>query len=361
MYGASEYQEDQQRLEALQDELEVIKQDSGRLTQELVAFKEQAREDQIRSQAMFNEISSLKESIERLSYTNSDDQKALFVVEKFLKNVPLTMEEKQIKQNAYSLGAQDDEASAEILLLRGIKSFEEKDFDQASAYFEQVLEEDEQQGIALWGLGRILFAKREFAEAKSAYSEALEQAQRSIKAGILVDRGLTWVRLHSDENPSLDQALNDYNDAISLGNNFPSVYRRRGLIHLRLGAINQAKADFERAVSSSSNDQELASAIENKALVSLHENQWEEAIGHSKLVLRVYPKSEWNWAIRTIAASKAGYPDVMICSLSQWFANGGNKLSSLRYYLSSDTWTFFTQLVDKHQNNAASLCEESLS
>lgn len=348
-WGASEYTH-------TQNDLNVTKNNLLLLEAQVTEIKERAEEDQIRLQATINEVNGLRDSINALAIKNNDAQKALYVAEKFLQKTPLTKEESIILDNSYELDPTLEMTSGEVVLLRGIKSLKENELEKALSYFEQVKDNEGLSYYAHWAIGRVYFQDKQFDEARKEYDLALYTNNTNVKAGVLVDRGLTWVRLHTDEFPRLQSALDDYNKATLLGANFPVVYRRRGLVELRLGSVAKATRDFDKAVSLSANDKELASAIENLGLVSIHQQDWSIAIDQSKLVLKVYPQSSWNWAIRTIAANKLNYDVMKECSLVRWIAEGGDPSSSLRYYLPKEHWDYLSKLYNEQKKTNNSQC-----
>jgi tetratricopeptide (TPR) repeat protein len=329
------------------------------LKRELMDFKDQVHEDKIRTQTIFNEVNSIKESLKALNEQNNNAQRAQYVVDKYLKKIPLTNEDEKVLQQAFELKDKNGQVPAEVYLLRGVNNLHKGGQDmlvQAAQNFERALDNEKTQFVAHLGLGRVSFSQMDFIGAQNEYTKAFESPDKSVKANALVERGLTWVRLHSNDTPTLKRAKADYEEAIVLGNKYPTVYRRLGLVELRLGNVGKAKIDFERAIAESSSNRELASAIENKALISLHESQWEQAIAQSKQVLRVYPNSLWNWAIRIIAAKKADRQQIMTCSLVQWQRLGGNFQSAIQYYLKPEIWALFVNLINELEASAEELC-----
>ncbi|MFW8591973.1 tetratricopeptide repeat protein [Glaciecola sp. 2405UD65-10] len=348
-WGAKEYTQTQNDLNNTKDNL-------LKLEAEVTEVKERATEDQIRLQAVINEVYELRDSIKALSSINNDAQKALYVAQKYLHKTPLTSEEKSILDNAYQLDPALEKTSGEVALLRGILSVNNGALQDALDYFDEVKDTEALQYYAHWAIGHVYFKQKMFQKAQSEYNLAVQTTEQSVKAGVLVDRGLTWVRLHTNDVPLLTNALADYNQAVELGNSYPVVYRRRGLVELRMNNVQRATADFDRAVSRSATDEELASAIENLGLVSIHQQSWNNAIDQSKLVLKVYPESNWNWAIRTIAANKLSYDVMKECSLIRWIEEGGDPSSSLRYYLPKVHWDYLTGLYEAQNTSNAIQC-----
>ena len=348
-WGAKEYTNTQKEVEATKNGILKLQ---ANFTEMQIAFAG----DRVQMQTVINQVNGLRASIEDLRLINSDAQKALYVAEKHLQKTPLTPEEAKIMQNAYELEASLIQPSAGVVLLRGVRSMQDGDSDKALEYFQQVKDNPDFTDIAHWATGRVYFAQKDFDAARKEYDAALYSSNNALKSGVLVDRGLTWVRLHSDEFPRLKRALEDYTKAISLGANYPVVYRRKGLVELRLGNVGQATRDFDKAVALSANSEELASAIENLGLMSIHQQDWSNAIDRSMLVLKVYPKSSWNWAIRTIAAHKQEIDIMKNCSLERWIAEGGDPSSSIRYYLPKEHWDYLTELYNKKVSSRVASC-----
>lgn len=360
LYAVAEYTNMQDDVKKLKNELNNLK---ATTELELASFKELARENRKIVNTMTNEIRDIRNSTESLSLANNDSQKARYVIDKYLMSTPLTAEEQSIKENAEKLENGVADASPEVRLLRGINNLREykktksaEKFQEAINNIDTAITKPSTKYIAHWTRGRAYFLAGRFAEALSEYQQVLESTDKKIAAAVLVDTGITKIRLHSEQNPMLESALADYNTAVEQGVNTPALFRRKGLIELRLNNIRNAQIDFDRAVSLSATSEELASSIENQALLSIRQNNWERSIAYSNQVLSVYPKSEWNWAIRTIAATKVGYDTIKQCSLERWIENGGSEQSSLRYYLTQEHWLYLVSLYKQQLAGTSNTC-----
>ncbi len=341
-YGAKEYEKTQSDVEILRNDLNTI--------------NEQAQADRLRIQTVLNEVNVIKESIEDMRLKDDDSQRALYVADKKLQKLPLINSEQAILLDAYNLKDQSGNDSPEILLLKGIKSFDDKEYDKALNYFELASGDEATKYLSYWAIGRVLFAQKQFDAALEQFTLALGADKTSTQFGALVDRGLTYVRLHTNNAGHLNDALADYDRSIEMGNTYPVVYRRRGLVNLRMGNTEKAIDDFDEAVKMSTTDEELASAMENRALAALKQSQWLAAIERSQTVLKINKDSAWNWAIRSIAFNELNDTTGKVCSILKWAENGGDSTSSIQYYLPERLWQTLIDLYNKRESFNPKYC-----
>ncbi|MDM7860455.1 hypothetical protein QTP81_07590 [Alteromonas sp. ASW11-36] len=359
-FAALEYSENKKQLEdvqqlviSMEQNTLALQQETEKLRAETEILKSETKSFRIRTNAVLNDISVLRNSMEALTERTDLTEKALYVAEKWLQKSPLTSEEQRIKETAVS----SNEDNSVITLLKGIQYLDKDEYDAAITQFKIAQSEQQTQDLATWGLARTYLDSKQFELALSTFNSAMNSADVSIRFGVLVDRGLTWVRLTEIEN-NLYNALADYKAAIAIYENelpkdakYPTVFRRRGLVLLRMGEVKFARRDFDRAVNVSVNDEEIASALENIGLIYLEESSWKQAIENSRFVAEIYPNSTWNWSVRAIAAGKLKNENMRKCSIGQWVDNGGNPDSSMRHYVRQDIWQYLTTLYNTEVAN----------
>ncbi|WP_100656926.1 tetratricopeptide repeat protein [Alteromonas flava] len=335
-YAALEYSTNREELKALRAEMQELREQTEQLQSESESFK-------LRTQASFNDMSQFKQSFEALALNSSSLDKALYVAEKYLQKAPLNSEELRVMQTSL----EDHSDSGSSHLLQGIHFLDEKDFTVAKREFDKASQFPATKALAKWGLGRVMLDSKQFEQAIEVFTDLVATADDSIRYGVLVDRGLTWVRL-TDVESNLYKALADYKSAIAIGERYPTVYRRRGLVLLRMGEVEHARRDFEKAVNLSINDVELASALENIGLIYLQEKQWKKAIENSRFVAQIYPESTWNWSIQAIAAANDKRQEMQKCAVLRWIDSGGSPNSSMHHYVLQEQWQLLSKLYTSH-------------
>lgn len=129
------------------------------------------------------------------------------------------------------------------------------------------------------GLGDVAFDQREYTQAITAYTCAIERDPTYVPA--YINRGFAHAIQLNDP-----QALADYNQALELNAAATAAYNNRGLLYFNQGTFGLALTDFTVAISL---DPNYAIAYHNRALVHAAEGNYDLALGDLEQAILLDP------------------------------------------------------------------------
>ncbi len=208
------------------------------------------------------------------------------------------------------------ELDASYYLIQGNKSFQQGEYEDAIANYDQAIQREPKaaraynnRGVAKHNLGRYADAiadynktielkpglaspynnlgtarrgLREYVDAIAAYNKAIELDKDYAEA--YYNRGLTKSKLNK-----LDQyksAIADYDEAIKLGPDDALAYNNRGIAKYSLGKHDLAIADYDKAIELKP---DLAEAYANRGNAKNNLDQYEDAIADFDEAIRLKP------------------------------------------------------------------------
>jgi tetratricopeptide (TPR) repeat protein len=145
--------------------------------------------------------------------------------------------------HAFSRAIMLDETYLEAYVQRAHLYVEEGQTQQALWDVEKILALDPNDGRAYWITGDALLVQEQFAEAKTAYTQAIDLGE--VSAEVYAGRGWAWHRLRYTE-----AAIRDYEQALMLGANTPTLLYRLGFALFDAGRYEDARDALLGAVNS---------------------------------------------------------------------------------------------------------------
>lgn len=109
--------------------------------------------------------------------------------------------------------------------------------DKAFYDYNQALAVDPNYHLGYSNRGKVWFERKNFQEAIADYSRSLELRESAV---VLVNRGAAYASIGQ-----LNQALQDFNQAIALNPDYPESYFNRGIVYQQQQQFELALADFE--------------------------------------------------------------------------------------------------------------------
>ncbi|PIQ24086.1 hypothetical protein COW36_03650 [bacterium (Candidatus Blackallbacteria) CG17_big_fil_post_rev_8_21_14_2_50_48_46] len=152
---------------------------------------------------------------------------------KSLETAKLTPNEQEIKLN---------ELKKWTLFEQGLKTFEQKNWKDAFAFFNQVLKLDPKLAEALNMRGRTRISLNDFKGALKDFTAATQFKSQYASAYFNKAVVFSWLKQNK-------QALEALNQAIAYNQDNALYYNNRGALHNTLGQFADAELDFSRAVS----------------------------------------------------------------------------------------------------------------
>ncbi|MBD2777460.1 tetratricopeptide repeat protein [Iningainema tapete] len=125
----------------------------------------------------------------------------------------------------------------------------------------------------------ILEGSKQYALALSAISKAIEFSPR---AAFYYNRGVTY---HKQQK--LDQALVDYNKAITLNPQLTKAYHNRGMLYIDRQKWDLALADFNKVIIL---NPQFASTYNNRGIVYHKQQRWDLALADYNKAITLYPQ-----------------------------------------------------------------------
>jgi tetratricopeptide (TPR) repeat protein len=219
--------------------------------------------------------------------------------------------------------------AAENLVRRG-NSLLSKDPASALKAYNEALEQEPENPLALAGRGDVFRLQGDYTQAIAVYSEALRLEPRS--AHLFNNRGLAFhskgdhekaladfsaaLRLdprfavayvnrgvvHFARN-ELDKAIEDYSEALRYDGKSALIFNNRGYAFLERGDHDKAIADFDQAVQL---DAKFAAAFNNRGLAHLRKNKLNEAVADFSAAIKLNPNFALAYLNRGVAFSRQG-------------------------------------------------------
>ena len=209
------------------------------------------------------------------AYTNHNDNKALSYFDSALAAVPKDRE--------------DSTNPAESYFFRGNVYFYKRDYERAIADYGQVAHRLKPGDAGAYNnLGVAYDFANDFNNAILNYNEAitrnLEYADAYLNRGVAYDR-------HGD----LDLAIKDYSHAISLTKDDAGAYYNRGLAYIDQINYDNAIKDFDKAIDIK---KDFANAYYNRGRAYAYKNYYDYAIDDFNQVIKLQPHEASNYFAR---------------------------------------------------------------
>lgn len=144
--------------------------------------------------------------------------------------------------SAYTASLSSDPENVQLLYNRG-RSFEELGkFDEAIADFKKIVQIDPHHINSFLSLSKIAYSEKKYSEALLQASLAIKENENSANAHFLSARA-------AHQLGYADQALEYYNNAISIDRSYGEAYLYRGALKVGRKRLKGACEDFKRAQS----------------------------------------------------------------------------------------------------------------
>ena len=159
------------------------------------------------------------------------------------------------------------EGEIAIMFRRGTAAFENGEYERGIELFNQILEEDPEEGRAYYNLGVGYFKIDNYGEAIKAFTSAIKISPRDSLS--IQYRGRVYYMMGDFKS-----SLSDYDRVVQLKPEDPVAYYNRGTAKGRVSDYLGAIADFDKAIEL---DPEYAEAYYNRGLANLYRGYLHEA------------------------------------------------------------------------------------
>lgn len=166
-------------------------------------------------------------------------------------------------------------------LREGQKRVAERDFEGATTFFNKAIEVCPEYWEPYFFRGSLLLDQGDRSKSYADFERASQLEPKSIAALLLQG----WNEFASD---NLEQVINAMDQAISIQPDFKRFYRLRGGAKRRLGDLNGALQDFDTAISL---DNDYVSAIGDRATLYSDSGEKEKAIEDLTAAIRIVESS----------------------------------------------------------------------
>mmetsp|Transcript_4493 Transcript_4493/g.6719 ORF Transcript_4493/g.6719 Transcript_4493/m.6719 type:complete len:335 (+) Transcript_4493:27-1031(+) len=173
-------------------------------------------------------------------------------------------------------------------------AYSEQRFDEALDSYGIVISLDPESFVWYERRGQVLVDANRFREALNDFEKAVSLTPDNYKSvGLLANRGLAHEGLYM-----WNEALEDYNEAISIGssigNKYPYVLNSRGNVHASLGQWDKARKDYQDSAEIFQKQRMLSATVfaaGNAALMLTEMGEDEKALKELNAVARRGPAS----------------------------------------------------------------------
>ena len=112
-----------------------------------------------------------------------------------------------------------------------------KQYEASAVVLQKATESDKENPIAFNNLGLTFFEKEDYREAMDAFTKAIELKPTAVHYN---NRGLASYYINLKED-----AIKDFDTALSIDNSDPTVYYNRGNVYLNKNRFDRAINDYE--------------------------------------------------------------------------------------------------------------------
>jgi tetratricopeptide (TPR) repeat protein len=170
------------------------------------------------------------------------------------------------------------------LLVQGNRCLSENAYEQAVAYYEELLELQPDNPEALCNVGVALFSLGRYVEAEQRYRQSLESNPLSAE---------TLCNLAAVLQSTPPEAEKYLRRAVKINPKYADARSKLGLVLTIAGRLREAKAAFQKALKL---DPRQAEALLGLGQIARSEGRFEEAESFIKRALKVAPKLPGAWA-----------------------------------------------------------------
>lgn len=129
----------------------------------------------------------------------------------------------------------------EIAIYNRGRAYEELgEYDKALADFKKVLEMNPKSEQALLSIGKNYYRQEDYANAAFQFEKAFEANSQNAQAALLLARA-------NHKAGEVEKAMEFYNKAVSLKNNYGEAYMYRGALNIFLNKMTSGCSDLKRA------------------------------------------------------------------------------------------------------------------
>lgn len=204
----------------------------------------------------------------------------------------------QLCSDAIQHGSLPPASLADAYLSRGTAYDAKKDYEKATADFNEVVRLQPKSAVAYYALAQIAVEKSNPTEAIQHYSDALRANPKFVPA--LSDRGLVYL-----SNGDSDRALADFSQAIRVQPEFLPAYMNRASVYVRRNDLALALRDYDRVLQINPS---YLPAILARSSARAAAKQYDDAIYDLDDAIRLQTENAGLWARQSdVYAEKGDY------------------------------------------------------